>query len=298
MAVVAFIFFLFYRRRLLRRVYGNSRPMWTETHKHARRRWCGLLPGRVTVRKATVDTLWQIDQPMNTMNVPPSSSRYNDNESFSHSRDTSSSSLLPDTYSTHSSKRSYNSESQTGKTPSSFIRTVMSKLSGNSLNGKWYTSGVDKAPEYKKVTVIPEQPRPGFKIDGTNSTPSRANTLISQMFEPDEDQQSHFSLPSVIDIRSPSRSGSLSAGSHTGSSSGHSAPSKKFSDTGKKMQAIEEEDERATEYSAFRPPRSDFTLTTSDLRTPISPATWRTAPSSQAHSVSIFITLCSCTILD
>lgn len=291
MAIVAFIFFLFYRRRLLRRVYGNTRPMWTEAHQHTRRRWCGLLPGRVTVRKATVDTLWQIDQPGDTMNVPRSTSRHGDIELFSHSRDASSSSLLPDTYSTHSSKHSYHSSSRSGsgKTPSSFFHTVMSKLSGNSLNRTWYTSGVDKGPEYKKVTVMPQQPRPGFKIDGTDSTPSRANTFISQVLGPDEDQESHLSLPSVIDIRSPSRSGSLSAGSHTGSSSAHSAPSRKFADTGKQMQSIEEEDERATEYSAFRPPRSDFTLTTSDLRTPITPS-YRTAPSSQAHSVSIFVT--------
>ena len=52
-----------------------------------------------------------------------------------------------------------------------------------------------------------------------------------------------------------------------------------------------EEDERATEYSAIRPPRSDFTLTTSDLRTPITNSSYRMGPpSSQAHSSVSIIT--------
>ena len=298
-AIVAFVIFLFYRRRLLRNIYGSSRPLWQEAHLHGKRRCCGLLPGRKKVKKATVDTLWQIDQPGNPMDVPPqqprSSSRNGDIELFSHSRETSASSLLPDTYSTHSSKRSFHSTSQAGSQSgnghSSLFHSIMAKISGNSLNRTWYTSGVDKGPEYKKVTVMQEPPPPGFKIDGTGSTPSRANTFVSRVENSDEDQQSHHSLPSVINIGPPSRSNSLSTGSHTGSSSGHSAPSRKFAGGGTQMQSIEEEDERATEYSAFRPTRSDFTLTTSDLRTPITNSSYRMGPpSSQAHSSVSIIT--------
>ncbi|CAL1705979.1 unnamed protein product [Somion occarium] len=269
-AAIALFLFLIYRHRTQRPHHSrhSKSPAWKDAHEHSHRRCFGLFPGRVTVRKATVDTLWQIDQ-------PGKMATNEDIELSQHSRDTSVTSLLPDEQSHRSSS--------SGNQSSSYFATLVSKISGSSLNRGWYTSGVDKGPEYKKVQVVAEGAKyPGFKIDGTDSTPSRRSTFLSRIFQREDDQQSHLSLPSVIDIRAGPRSNSAS-NSQSGSSSSHSGPSRKIAPS-TRMESIEEGDERSIFSSPARPPRSDFTLSTNDLMTPITPTTYRTAPSSHAHS--------------
>ncbi|KAI0075842.1 hypothetical protein K474DRAFT_1329307 [Panus rudis PR-1116 ss-1] len=300
--------FLLYRRRVLRP--RQERPTFKDAHRHTPRRFFGLLPGRITVKQATVDTEWEIDRPANP-NGPVGIPYYPAVEpAFTHSRDTSVSSLLPEFHSEHS-RRSRGSGARSG-TSKSVFHTLTSKISIGSLGRSWYTSGVGKGPEYQRVTVKPKRADSKFKIDGPDSstTTPRAQTAFQLDSVPRSEYHPPSSLPSVIDIRrqdslsTQSHSSTIQSGSGSGSGSGSSSSHQSHSGRPprppvKTMASIAEGEEvnASEEFFSARPPPSSFSLSTNDLRTPSTPYspyshatfhTYNTTPSAASHGLSAY----------
>ena len=269
------VVFLCWRRAKTR---PHRRRYWEDANLQGPRRFFGLFPDVLRVRKQTADTHWEIDDPRHAERdeafSPPedesslrgASTRgvYDSRgtpEELGHSRTTSLSSLLPTTSRTPSSNTN-----MSGSVFSNFL-SIFSWSSSSGGKAK-YKKGVAKAPEYKRVNVVIDRANERFKIDGEPDSAGglRGNGGGAHIGNGNGNRGSHASrattLPSVLDIRL----GPRADGSPDIPIGGEGAGKTKGFGRSPVMYGTVEEDYESAAFS--RPPRSDFTLTTNDLMTP------------------------------
>lgn len=220
--------------------------------------------------------MWEIDNPARNAESaysPPAESTtyHNRPDDLSHSRTTSLSSLLP-----MSSRTPSSSDTNTSSSAFADFLSRLTFTSTGTAKAK-YKTGVAKAPEYKRVNVVPDKPSPQFNIDGSDATPGRNGSFLSRMFSSPRraggqgqgKRQSQSSrattLPSVLDIRMPSRAPSDLATTSSEGAAGRGGVRGNYGRVPVVYGAVEQ-DYDSMEFS--HPPRSDFTLTTNDLMTP------------------------------
>lgn len=251
-ALAAVLFFLYRRRRRTGSFFGkgSTQKAWESAHLHGPRRFFGLIPDRFAVQpRARKETAWEIDSndAAQVLYAPADVGARGSPTSFQeghqrvesrasgHSRTESTTSLIT-SGSQHSSK--------------SFLTNIAAKFHFSS--GRAYQTGTTKGPDYRRVQVIQENPGRRFKIDGSE-TPALNNVFS---FPPPPEPTRHDSLPSVIDIRRPTTAeGSQRRGQYRFDSF---PPPRRF--TG---------DDDGTRTELTDGPRSDFTLGTTDLMTPV-----------------------------
>lgn len=257
--MAAFLFFLYRRSKRTGSVLGgrrNNPKPWRSAHLHGPRRFFGLLPDRSEVQhKTRKESAWEIDGNDTAQALYPDfgdggsptsfhtaqdSQPHISSHNSGHSRTESTASLLTNT--TQESQRSSRS----------FFTALAGKFSALSLN-KTYQSGTAKGPDYRRVHVVPGSADQRFKIDGSE-TPA-TNTHFTFPPAPEREE----SLPSVLDIRHPSTAGGSRRSWRARDES--FPPPTRF--TG---------DDEAARTDFMDGPVSDFSLGTSDLVTPISPA--------------------------
>ncbi|TCD67309.1 hypothetical protein EIP91_000279 [Steccherinum ochraceum] len=196
---------------------SKTRPQrqryWQDARLHGPRRFFGLFPDILRVRKQTVDTQWEIDNAAarGVTFSPPGGANgapYDPHDDAAHSRTTSLSSLLPTTSRPPSSLSSRSSSAL-----SNFLaKFSWSSSSPNSTLSKTkYKKGVAKAPEYRRVNVVADsRPAARFKIDGeveAGAARGAAFALSTGEVGPSGNSEGSraSTLPSVLDIRLPSR---------------------------------------------------------------------------------------------
>ncbi|KAL4248760.1 hypothetical protein ABKN59_007161 [Abortiporus biennis] len=263
-SVVAGVAFLWYRHS--RKKNTRRRHAWEDAKLHAPRRCFGLLPGRRKVRHKAPDQKWSIDGIPNSDTLPNLSQEQETlylhpeptTQGSAHSRSTSAASLLPSNHS--SSHTRDNSESN------SPFSTLAHKISVFSLS-KNYTTGVAKDPSYKRVAVHAQPPNAQFRIDESEANTPRSWRKFSlpKVFRSGSKDSS---LPSVIDIRKESSSGlRVEVGAeHTIPLYDEPGPSKPLVPL-----RLDPNNSTMSDIVTTNPgPRSDYSVTTNDLMTPIS----------------------------
>lgn len=235
----------------------KRRPYWQDANLQGPRRFFGLFADVSTVRKETVDTLWEIDHARGNGAVPPNG--VYDAAEAGHSRTTSLSSLLPMSSHTASTHSDASSSSKSGL--SNFLSHFTWSNHSGSLGKAKYKKGVAKAKEYKKVNVKPKKQSADLNLDADPEVgvPSRPAS------GPITDHGSRApTLPSVIDIRM----GRSETPSDLATVDGENLrrDRRTFGRPRVHYGVVAEEDFESAQFS--RPPRSEFTLTTNDLMTP------------------------------
>lgn len=252
-ALAALLLFLWYRRRHQGAFTGRRRSQkpWQSANLHAPRRFFGLVPQRFTVRsRGSPGPQWEIDEnvvlgedddPAKAGDSRPGSRTSAHSHPHSHSRGASTASLL-----TTGSARS--------SQPRSILDVLASKLSSVSL-AKRYQNGAAKGPDYKRVRVASAGAGQPFNIDQDMATPVAHTFDAPAPPRPRQDSVESAGLPSVLDIRAPSRAPSA-------------AGSRALRDD---SLPLSEAPTDLLPPSVFRS-RSEFSLGTTDLMTPTSPS--------------------------
>ena len=200
--------FLYYRHNRSR-TRPPRRVPYEQANLQPPRRFFGVLPAVKTVKPREVDNKWEIDDGVEGIEPPTSPSPLRagtpSHLTQTHSRTTSESPLLPRANShpnfkvTSKSKSSRGPSSATSSSSGSRLASIANKFGSLTSNQQpRYTTGVQKAPEFKRVHVVPKSPSQQFKIDEIEPiSPDAPTPLVVLHRVPPKST----ALPSVLDIR-------------------------------------------------------------------------------------------------